>query len=216
MLDRISAPAKVRRHAPIELPHVMLLADDPDKTVIEPLTAAADTMEKLYDFDLMQNGGHIRGYKLSDKQVDAWLRHWRPLPPTRPQKKYGVSGVAPLLFAGRRQPLLATAKASSRGAEEGQDLGGVSGAALPVCAGGGGEQPRRRPTVRAYSPGAVRRGSREVHEGISGCLPQRLRGPGARATPLSSCGTARVISSPSLIPRYSWRWVPCRGSSIRT
>ena len=71
VLDRIPPRAKVRRHAPIELPHVMLLVDDPDKTVIEPLTAAADTMEKLYDFDLMQNGGHIRGYKLSDKQVDA-------------------------------------------------------------------------------------------------------------------------------------------------
>lgn len=40
MLDRIPPRAKVRRNAPIELPHVMLLIDDPDKTVIEPLTAA--------------------------------------------------------------------------------------------------------------------------------------------------------------------------------
>ena len=71
VLDRIPPRARVRRNAPIELPHVMLLIDDPDKTVIEPLTAAAGTMEKLYDFDLMQNGGHITGYKLSDKQIDA-------------------------------------------------------------------------------------------------------------------------------------------------
>ena len=71
VLDRIPPRAKVRRNAPIELPHVMLLIDDPDKTVIEPLTAAASGMEKVYDFDLMQNGGHIRGFKLSDRQIDA-------------------------------------------------------------------------------------------------------------------------------------------------
>ena len=100
VLDRIPPRAKVRRHAPIELPHVMLLVDDPDKTVIEPLTAAADTMEKLYDFDLMQNGGHIRGYKLSDKQVDAVAKALEGLASDEAmQKKYGVSGVAPLLFA---------------------------------------------------------------------------------------------------------------------
>ena len=44
VLDRIPPRAKVRRNAPIELPHVMLLIDDPDKTVIEPLTAAAAGM----------------------------------------------------------------------------------------------------------------------------------------------------------------------------
>ena len=67
VLDRIPPRARVRRNAPIELPHVMLLIDDPEKTVIEPLTAASGEMDKLYDFDLMQNGGHIRGYKLTDR-----------------------------------------------------------------------------------------------------------------------------------------------------
>ena len=71
VLDRIPPRARVRRNAPIELPHVMLLIDDPEKTVIEPLTAAADTMESVYDFDLMENGGHIKGYKLSAEQIDA-------------------------------------------------------------------------------------------------------------------------------------------------
>ena len=88
VLDRIPPRAKVRRHAPIELPHVMLLVDDPDKTVIEPLTAAADTMEKLYDFDLMQNGGHIRGYKLSDKQVDAVAKALEGLTSDEAMQKY--------------------------------------------------------------------------------------------------------------------------------
>ena len=113
VLSRIPPRVAVRKNAPIELPHVMLLVDDPDKTVIEPLTAAADTMEKLYDFDLMQNGGHIRGYKLSDKQVDAVAKALEGLASDEAmQKKYGVSGVAPLLFAvGDGNHSLATAKA---------------------------------------------------------------------------------------------------------
>ena len=48
----------------------------------------------------MQNGGHIRGYKLSDKQVDAVAKALEGLASDEAmQKKYGVSGVAPLLFA---------------------------------------------------------------------------------------------------------------------
>ena len=112
-LDRIPPRARVRRGAPIELPHVMLLIDDPDRTVIEPLTAAAGTMEKLYDFDLMQGGGHIRGYKLSDTQMDAVAASLEGLTSDEAmQKKYGVSGAAPLLFAvGDGNHSLATAKA---------------------------------------------------------------------------------------------------------
>ena len=71
VLERIPPRVRVREHAALELPHVMLLIDDPEKTVIEPLTAASGEMDKLYDFDLMQNGGHIRGYKLTDRQVNA-------------------------------------------------------------------------------------------------------------------------------------------------
>ena len=113
VLDRIPPRARVRRNAPIELPHVMLLIDDPDKTVIEPLTAAADTMETLYDFDRRQNGGHIKGYKLSQKQIDAVADALEGLTTDEAmQKKYNVSGVAPLLFAvGDGNHSLATAKA---------------------------------------------------------------------------------------------------------
>ena len=100
VLDRIPPRARVRRNAPIELPHVMLLIDDPDKTVIEPLTAAADGMEKVYDFDLMENGGHIKGFKLSASQIDAVADALLGLTTDEAMKsKYGVSGAAPLLLA---------------------------------------------------------------------------------------------------------------------
>ena len=70
-------------------------------------------MEKVYDFDLMQDGGHIRGFKLSDKQIDAVANALEGLTTDEAmQKKYNVSGVAPLLFAvGDGNHSLATAKA---------------------------------------------------------------------------------------------------------
>ena len=59
VLSRIPPRVKVRREAPIELPHVMLLIDDPDKTVIEPLMDKAERFTVAYDFDLMIGAGHI-------------------------------------------------------------------------------------------------------------------------------------------------------------
>lgn len=66
VLERIPPRVKIRKDALLELPHVMLLIDDPQKTVIEPLNEKCSTFEKLYDFDLMKNGGHISGFKVDD------------------------------------------------------------------------------------------------------------------------------------------------------
>lgn len=113
VLERIPPRVRVRKDAPVELPHVMLLIDDPDKTVIEPLTAAAGSMEKVYDFDLMENGGHLKGFKLSEAQIDAVAEALTGLASNAAmEKKYGMKGVAPLLFAvGDGNHSLATAKA---------------------------------------------------------------------------------------------------------
>ena len=90
----------------------MLLIDDPDKTVIEPLTAAIGDMEKLYDFDLQQGGGHLKGWKLTDGQMDGVAEALTGLcADSEMEKKYGMSGAAPLLFAvGDGNHSLATAK----------------------------------------------------------------------------------------------------------
>lgn len=58
--SRLPPRVRIRENAPLELPHVLALIDDPAKTVIEPVTAQADEYETLYDFDLFE-GGHIRG-----------------------------------------------------------------------------------------------------------------------------------------------------------
>ncbi len=112
VLSRIPPRVKVRQDAPIELPHVMLLIDDPDATVIEPLTAGTDGMEPLYDFDLQAGGGHLKGWKLSDAQTDAVADALEGLTaPEQMERKYGMKSAAPLLFAvGDGNHSLATAK----------------------------------------------------------------------------------------------------------
>ncbi|WP_312613613.1 DUF1015 domain-containing protein [Oscillibacter sp.] len=112
VLSRIPPRVKVRQDAPVELPHVMLLIDDPDETVIEPLGGQSGAMEKLYDFDLQQGGGHLTGWKLTESQTDAVADALTALcSPDQMERKYGMKDAAPLLFAvGDGNHSLATAK----------------------------------------------------------------------------------------------------------
>jgi len=69
VLERIPPRVKIRENAPLELPHVMLLIDDNEKTVIEQVEKG----EMIYDFDLMQNSGHLKGFLLSDFEAERVL-----------------------------------------------------------------------------------------------------------------------------------------------
>lgn len=72
VVERIPPRLKVRQGACMELPHIMILIDDPDRKIIEPLFAQTDALEKVYDTDLMQGGGHITGWFISKgAQTDA-------------------------------------------------------------------------------------------------------------------------------------------------
>ena len=111
--ERIPPRVKVRKNAPIELPHVMLLMDDAERTVIEPLTGQTGGMEVLYDFDLMENGGHLRGWALTAGQKEQVGRALLALTdPASFRARYGLGEDAPvMLFAvGDGNHSLATAK----------------------------------------------------------------------------------------------------------
>ena len=71
--SRIPSRMKIRRGAPLELPHVMVLADDVQRTLVEPLYARRDALRPLYDFDLMAEGGHLRGWAVEGEDADAVL-----------------------------------------------------------------------------------------------------------------------------------------------
>lgn len=70
VIERIPPRVEIRRGASLEMPHIMLLIDDPAKTVIEPLADRTDNFEKLYDFELMQNGGHIKGWRADAESAE--------------------------------------------------------------------------------------------------------------------------------------------------
>ncbi len=112
IVERLPPRIKIREGAPLELPHILVLIDDPEQTVIEPLAAAKATLEKLYDFDLMLGSGHLTGYAVPDEaQVVAALRNLAQ--PEVFAAKYGLPAGQPvLLFAmGDGNHSLATAKA---------------------------------------------------------------------------------------------------------
>ena len=66
ILERIPPRVRIRAGATLETPHVMLLVDDPKRTVIEPLYQRRKRLTPLYDFDLMEGGGHLHGYRVDD------------------------------------------------------------------------------------------------------------------------------------------------------
>lgn len=110
--ERIPPRTVIRRGAPMELPHVMMLIDDGGRTVIEPLLAHVEDLPVIYDYDLMQSSGHLKGYLLpADKQAEALSALTALAAPEVMMKKYGRQGLAPLLFAvGDGNHSLAAAK----------------------------------------------------------------------------------------------------------
>lgn len=111
ILDRLPPRIKVRENAPIELPHIMVLIDDPQRTVIEPLFK--EQLETVYDFELLENGGHLKGY-LVDRadlidQVAGALETLAD--PVAYRAKYQVDGDVMLYAMGDGNHSFATAKA---------------------------------------------------------------------------------------------------------
>lgn len=105
ILSRIPPRKEIRRNAPLELPHIMVLISDAERSIIEKLEKRKEGMRCVYDTDLMKKGGHVKGY-LVDKDEDmeiiaeGFARLCSALDPSNP-----------LLFAmGDGNHSLATAK----------------------------------------------------------------------------------------------------------
>lgn len=79
--ERIPPRKSIRENSPLELSHVILLCDDERREIIEPLTLAKHSMTKLYDFNLMLGGGHIRGWLIRgdnkralNMRIDSYIK----------------------------------------------------------------------------------------------------------------------------------------------
>ena len=111
VLDRIPPRVKIRRGAEIELPHIMILIDDEQRTVIEPICEKSADYELAYDFDLMLGGGHVTGKFIPDSEIESINIALSELATSEQMiEKYGIN-CPPLLFAmGDGNHSLATAK----------------------------------------------------------------------------------------------------------
>ena len=106
--ERLPVRLKIRENAPLEVPHVLLLIDDEEKTVIEPAAAKVKDADLLYETDLNMKGGRIKGSLVRDPEsVISALRKLSEK--ERMEKRYGKD--TPFLFAvGDGNHSVATAK----------------------------------------------------------------------------------------------------------
>ncbi len=115
VVERIPARMRVRDGASLEVSHTLVLCDDDQKMLIEPLAGKKEALPKLYDFDLMQDGGHITGYLVQGEEAKAFAKRFEQYM-AEAEKKYpelaGAPGKAPVVLAvGDGNHSLATAKA---------------------------------------------------------------------------------------------------------
>ena len=113
MVERLAPRIAVRKGAELEVPHILVLIDDPQQTVIEPIAAARKTLAKLYETELMQGGGRVAGYALEGAYIDRAVQALHALAsPQTFAARYGVPLDTPvMLFAmGDGNHSLATAK----------------------------------------------------------------------------------------------------------
>ena len=136
VLERIPPRVAIRRGAVIEMPHIMILIDDPDKTVVEPISAKAVGYKTAYDFDLMADSGHVKGYFVDKSDFDGINASLASLASRDAMTdKYRVNS-SPLLFAvGDGNHSLASAKAlyEEIKSEIGEDAAAAHPARFALC-----------------------------------------------------------------------------------
>lgn len=111
ILERLPPRIRVREGAALELPHVMVLIDDPERSVIEPLFA--ETLDPLYDVPLMLNSGRVRGWRVKHPALIQWVveQLTRLADPVTFAARYEVANEPTLLYAiGDGNHSFATAK----------------------------------------------------------------------------------------------------------
>ena len=105
ILSRIPPRKEIRKNAGLEVPHIMVLISDKYRAIIEPLRDKKESLEKLYEAELLKNGGHLTGYLVNAEDdmkaiYDGFTALFNDLDPANP-----------LLFAmGDGNHSLATAK----------------------------------------------------------------------------------------------------------
>ena len=67
--ERLPVRVKIRRGATLELPHVMVLLNDRKDRLNTLLKQSREALTLLYDFELMEGGGHLTGWQVRDRDL---------------------------------------------------------------------------------------------------------------------------------------------------
>ena len=110
VLERIPPRQRVRKDAGIEFPHVLMLCDDDQKQLLEPIAAIKGQLPMLYDFDLMEGGGHITGWLVQGEVAQAFDARLADYIASVPAKYADLKGAPVTLAVGDGNHSLATAK----------------------------------------------------------------------------------------------------------
>ena len=110
VLERIPPRQRVRKDASIEFPHVLMLCDDDRKQLLEPIAAVKDRLQVIYDFDLMEGGGHITGWLVDGETAAEFDRTFAAYIDSVPAKYADLDGAPVVLAVGDGNHSLATAK----------------------------------------------------------------------------------------------------------
>lgn len=117
ILDRLPPRIRIRRNAPIELPHIMVLIDDKEDLVFSKLREREEDLPRLYDFELMEGGGRVEGFQVQDDATlsgvaEAFENLYSRAERTEAETADSSEDGSPLLFAmGDGNHSFATAKA---------------------------------------------------------------------------------------------------------
>ncbi|NLD98691.1 MAG: DUF1015 domain-containing protein [Fibrobacter sp.] len=110
IVERIPPRLRVRKEASIEIPHIMILINDPEKRLIENTAANLQSKERLYDVTLMEHGGSLCGWAIRD--ADSISEIVNIFSDLLAEAKNVQNTDSPLFFAmGDGNHSLATAKA---------------------------------------------------------------------------------------------------------
>ena len=111
VVERIPPRKIIRENAVLELPHILLFSDDEKDLMCGYLESVKEELPLVYEFDLMEEGGHIRGRLIQDEKLDAFMEKMEAYGDFIAEK-YRDSEKVPMMFAvADGNHSLATAKA---------------------------------------------------------------------------------------------------------
>ena len=192
IVERIPPRLAVRRGAPLETPHIMMLLDDAACGVVEPFAKKKAALEKLYDTELMLGGGHIAGWAVTDAADIAAVENAVAALGTQAafDAKYPDAGrpPPPARARGARDPFPCQGQGALGGNKGGPAACRAAKPSRPLVSGGAGEYPQPGAGHRAHPP----RGIRRFHDG-AGRRVFVVRGAARRACLRHGRGAADLL-----------------------